>query len=155
MRAEAADIGLGTLAPMPGLARRPILSDRFGVVCRADHPLAGRWQSLGWADLADTAFIANGLCGLIGDAAFRPILESARICVHNTASILSMVRAGIGITVLPELAVLPDFADLVFLPLDDSTARREIHMLTPEATRMIPAARALAEAIVAHDFQPS
>lgn len=153
MSAEGADIGLASLGPIPGFDRRRILTDRFGVVCRADHPLTWGWQTLTWSDLHGTSFIANGLCRQIDDDAFTPLLESARLSVRNTASILSLVRAGVGITVLPELAVLPEFSDLTFLPLQDVSARREVYMFTPDAAHMPPAARDMAAAILATEFQ--
>ncbi|MEQ8290613.1 MAG: LysR family transcriptional regulator [Roseovarius sp.] len=154
LRSEGADIGLASLGPIPGFDRRRILSDRFGVVCRADHPLTWHWQTLTWADLHGTAFIANGLCRQIEDDAFAPLLEAARLSVRNTASILSLVRAGVGITVLPELAVLPEFSDLAFLPLQDVSARREVFIFTPDAALMTPAARDMAAAILASELQP-
>ena len=67
--------------------------------------------------------------------------------VRNTASLLSLVRAGVGVTLLPELAILPEFLDLEFLPLVDSTARREVWMVTPPEHMLTPAAMALVQAI--------
>ena len=152
LAAERADIGLATLGPLPGFARHLVLTDRFGVVCRADHPLARDWSQLGWADLARFDFITNGLCERITDQAFAPIREAAKLNVVNSASLLSLVRADVGITVLPELSMLPDQADLCFLPLVDSSARREVWMLTPPDDLMTPATRALADAIRAADL---
>ena len=92
-------------------------------------------------------FIANGLCRHIHDENFAPILDAARLHVANTASLLSMVRAGTGVTLLPELAMQRADDDLAFLPLRDSTAVREVWMLTPAEGLMTPAARAMARAI--------
>ncbi len=145
--AERADIGLASLDPLTGFDRHLVLSDRFGVIAPRDHSLATNWSALGWSDLEGTPFIANGLCAQIRDEAFRPILGEACLTVRNTASILSLVRAGLGITILPEMALLPGFDDLAFLPLRDSTARRKVWMITPTAALLTPAARALANAI--------
>lgn len=152
LAAERADIGLASIAHLPGFERQRLFSDAFGVICRSDHPLARDWDALTWADLHGIDFIANGLCQNISDEAFTPILEASRLFVRNTASILSLVRGGVGITLLPEQAILPDFRDLVFLPLVDSTARREVWMVTPPRTMMTPAARALAAAIEAAEL---
>lgn len=152
--AERADIALASLGEVPGFDRAPLFSDRFGAVCRADHPLAGDWDDLTWADLRGIDFIANGLCAQIRDAAFQPILEAARLSVANTGSILGLVRAGLGITVLPELAVLPDFADLRFLPLRDSAARREVFLFTPPAALQTPVTREMAACIRAARLSP-
>ena len=147
LTAERADIGLATLRPMPGFDRELIFSDRFGVVCRVDSPLAENWAELTWADIEGINFIANGLCHSIKDDDFAPILEASQMMVPNTASILSLVRADVGITILPELAVLPEFLDLKFLPLIECSTRREVWMVTPSGNMLTPAAKALAEAI--------
>ncbi|WP_299851300.1 LysR family transcriptional regulator [uncultured Roseovarius sp.] len=147
LTSERADIGMATLRHMPGFDRELIFSDRFGVVCPVDNPLAQNWSELTWADLEGVNFIANGLCYGIHDEGFAPILNASQLMVPNTASILSLVRAGVGVTILPELAVLPEFLDLEFLPLTDCSARREVWMVTPAAHMLTPAALALANAI--------
>ena len=153
LAAGRADIGLASLPPLPGFERHLICTDRFGVVCPADHALARDWSELTWSDLAETNFIANGLCHHIQDENFTPILNAARLHVANTASLLSMVRAGAGVTLLPELAMQRADDDLVFLPLLDSSAVREVWMLAPPDALMTPAARAMAHAIRTADLQ--
>jgi len=155
LAAGRADIGLATLPPMPGFERHLVFTDRFGVVCRSDHPLARDWSDLRWSDLNGSQFIANGLCHHIQDDGFLPVLEASRLNIANTASLLSMVRAGAGVTLLPELAMQRADEDLAFLPLLDSSARREVWMLTPPETLMTPAAQALARAIRTADLPGS
>ncbi len=147
LTAERADIGMATLRQMPGFDRELIFSDRFGVVCPADSPLARDWSELTWKNIEGMNFIANGLCFHISDEGFAPILNASNLMVPNTASILSLVRTGVGITILPELAVLPEVADLAFLPLVDCSARREVWMVTPSGHMLTPAAQAMANAI--------
>ncbi|WP_306113559.1 MULTISPECIES: LysR family transcriptional regulator [unclassified Roseovarius] len=147
LTSERADIGMATLRQMPGFDRELIFSDRFGVVCPVDSPLARNWSELTWKDIEGMNFIANGLCFNIADEGFAPILNASNLMVPNTASILSLVRAGVGITILPELAVLPEFLDLEFLPLVDCSARREVWMVTPSGHMLTPAAQAMADAI--------
>lgn len=145
---DRADIGLASLTPMPGFERRLLFSDPYGVVCPIDHPLAQDWQQLGWANLEGVDFIANGLCQQIPDEGFRPILAGARMMARNTASILSMVRAGAGVTILPQLAVLPEFLDLAFLPLTITRTRREVWMMTLPGADLSPAVQTLVQCIV-------
>jgi DNA-binding transcriptional LysR family regulator len=149
---DRADIGIASLAPMPGFERRLLFSDPYGVVCPVDHPIAQHWQDLTWSDLEQVDFIANGLCQQIPDDGFRPILAGARMMARNTVSILSMVRAGAGVTILPQLAVLPEFPDLAFLPLTVTRTRRDVWMVTPPSAALNPAAQALAESILAADL---
>ena len=147
LKAERADIGLASIGALQGFDCRPLFSDRFGVICRRDHPLARDWDQLTWVDLDGVDFIANGLCSQIRHEGFAPILDKARLMVRNTASLLGLVKAGVGITVLPRLVVLPEFTDLAFLPLADTDARREVWMITQPRQMLTPAALALAESI--------
>ena len=149
---ERADIGIASLPPIPGFERELAFTDAFGVVCPVEHPLTRHRQGIRWQHLEKTNFIANGLCSYIHDEAFVPILENARLMVRNTSSILSLVRAGVGVTLLPELAILPEYNDLEFLPLSESTARREVLIFTPPTAMLTPAARALVAAIRHADF---
>lgn len=149
---ERADIGIGSLPPMPGFERNLAFTDAFGVVCPREHPITRSWGKLRWADLAEHRFIANGLCSHVTDEEFQPILDASQLMIRNTTSILSLVRAGLGITLLPELSMLKGHADLAFLPLTDSTARREVWIVTPPASMLTPAARALVQAIRQVDY---
>ncbi|MFX0546960.1 LysR family transcriptional regulator [Roseovarius sp. S1116L3] len=150
-----ADIGIGSLPPLPGFRRDLLFSDAFGVVCPVQHPLAARWDRLAWADLAGIDFIANGLCAQITDADFQPVLTASRLMVRNTASILSMVRAGAGVTILPRLAVPPEFQDLAFLPLAGTAACREVWVVMPPDAEVSPAVQALARVIRDANIQPA
>ena len=152
LTSERADIGIATLRQMPGFDRELLFSDRFGVVCSVDHDLAQRGVDPRWSDLEGKNFIANGLCYTIRDEGFAPILEASNLMVPNTASILSLVRAGVGVTILPEMAVLSEFVDLQFLPLAECATRREVWMVTPSGHMLTPAAGALANAIRTADI---
>lgn len=148
MQREQADIGIGTLPEADGLLRTELFRDAFGVVCRKDHQLAQDWDQLTWLDMQDHRFIANGLCHLISDPDFAPILTASRMMVPNSASLLALVRAGVGITVLPRLAVLDLPADLAFLPLADASAVRVVHMVTRPEMQLMPAVRAFRAMVV-------
>lgn len=146
---ERADIGIGTLPANEGMTRTELFSDTFGVVCRKDHPLAQNWDRLTWADMTEHTLIANGLCDQITDLAFAPILAKSRLMVPNTASLLGLVRQGVGITVLPRLAVTEQHDDIAFLPLADTAARRTVHMGSQRANLLMPAAKAFVKLVVA------
>ncbi len=145
---ERADIGIGTLAEIEGMQRTKLFSDAFGVVCRRDHPLAENWDQLTWASMSDHVLIANGLCAQITEPDFTPLLTNSRLMVHNTASLLALVREGVGITVLPRLTVTGLQDDVVFLPLADVTARRTVHMMSQPMNVLMPAAREFLKLIV-------
>jgi len=149
---DRADVGIASIGPVPGLDRHRLFSDPFGVVCRADHRMAKDWSDLTWADLVGEDFIANGLCAQISDPGFRPVLEASRLSVPNTASLLGLVRAGVGISLLPKLAVPPEYTDIVFLPLKDIEARREVWLVTQPRQMLTPAARAFVKAVRGADI---
>lgn len=147
LQAGRVDIALASLRPMPPFERHLLFSDRFGVICPCDHPLTVNRDGLGWSDLEDIPFIANDLGRLIPDPDFHRILDNASLHVRNTASILSLVRAGMGVTVLPELASFNAGDDLAFVPLADTKIRREVWLVTPPLEDLSPAALALSEVI--------
>lgn len=139
------DIGIAS-AGISGSAlyRQDLLSDRFGLVCPVDHTLATSSAHLTWEALQDHQFIANDLARLITTPAFQNIHENALLSVHNITSLLAMVRAGLGITILPEMTVkMAESRDLAFLPLPVSLPPRQIHMLRKADSPASPAAREL------------
>ena len=138
---ERADIGIGSFPEVEGMDRAELFSDAFGLVCRRDHPLVGNWDQLAWRTIGEQTIIANGLCRLITDPDFQPILARSRLMVHNTASLLGLVRQGVGITVLPRLAVANLLDEFAFLPLTDVTARRTVHLMSRPRNLLLPAAR--------------
>lgn len=142
MEAERADIGLGSVAGGLGFERKLLFSDPFGVVCTPDDPLALRGTPVGWEDLARRDFITHGLCLMIEDAGFAPIRDGAQMSVPNTASLLAMVRGGVGLTLLPRRAVPEEDDSLAFLPLEQSQAQRQLYLVTQPRRLLPPAARA-------------
>ncbi|AFO93459.1 LysR family transcriptional regulator (plasmid) [Phaeobacter inhibens] len=139
---ERADIGIGSFVQVEGMRRTELFSDAFGVVCRKDHPLADNWDQLDWRTMGDHRIIANGLCKQITDPDFAPILARSHLMVPSTASLLGLVRQGVGITVLPRLAVAKLLDEFAFLPLRDVTTRRTVHLMSRSQNLLMPAARA-------------
>ena len=152
LQQERADIGIASIAPTAGLERQKLFTDPFGVVCRADNRLARDWTRLTWDDIEGEDFIANGLCDQITDPRFQSVLDGSRLNVPNTASLLALVRSGVGITLLPRLAVPSDFDDLVFLQLADASQRRDVWLITQSRHRLTPAASAFVDAILAAEL---
>lgn len=138
---ERADIGIGSLSEVEGMRRTELFSDAFGLVCRKDDLLAKDWDKLSWRTMGDRPIIANGLCEQITDPDFAPILARSRLMVLNTASLLGLVRQGVGITVLPRLAVVHVLDEFAFLPLVDVAARRTVHLMSRPSNLLMPAAR--------------
>lgn len=142
------DVGIATSPPgLAGPNVAPLMSDPFGVVCSDGHPLAARPGPLGWEDLLGHAFIANGICALIEEPAFQEVLERSTLMVRNTTSILALVASGVGITVLPRLAVPRDAERVRFLPLQDTGILRPLHIITRPHSALSPAAESFIETL--------
>ena len=138
---ERVDIGLATgTDAASGLSRELLFSDDFGLVCPTNHPLAQQSDPIAWRSLSEWPFIANGLCERVSDDDFREVLAGARLMVRNTTSLLALVKAGVGLTMLPRLAVDANDAEVAFKAVADVHARRPIHILHAVHDRLSPAA---------------
>lgn len=145
---ERVVIGLATGAGAGAdLYRDELFSDAFGVICRADHPLTQEKLPLDWRALENWPFIANGVCEHISDETFQRVFAGSNLMVRNTTSILALVRAEVGITVLPRLVIHGSDRELRFLPVADPTARRRIDILRRAHNLPSPAARSFEDAI--------
>ena len=145
---ERIDIGLASgSSAASGIECITLFSDEFGLVCPANHPLAQDNAPLAWRDIAQWPIIANGLCAQIGDEAFRKAVAGAQLMVRNTTSLLALVRAGVGVTILPRLAVDASDPEIVFKPVDDTGAHRPIDILYAAHIQLSPAARSFVEVV--------
>ncbi|WP_282064647.1 LysR family transcriptional regulator [Aliiroseovarius marinus] len=139
------DIGIATMGQQGvGLHSQHLLSDTFGVICAPSHALAQDTGPVTWDALANERLIANSLSAGISAEASILLHEKALLSAHNLTSIMAMVQANIGITILPEMAVrASNSAGLIFRPLAEPHAKREIHLLRRADSTQSPAARLL------------
>lgn len=151
---ERVDLGIASSLDMNSeIECEPLFSDEFGIVCRSDHPLTKVEAPIKWDKLYDYPFIANGLCSQISDETLRSILKTSKLMVRNTTSLLTLVRTGIGITVLPKLVVENAHEDLRFLTVDDVNARRHIAILRRANSQLSPAIKIFEQLIREMTFQ--
>ncbi|MGF1609602.1 MAG: LysR substrate-binding domain-containing protein [Kiloniellales bacterium] len=159
------DFGIGSRwEETPDLEFRPLLSDPFGLVCPAGHPLASARGPLPWQALSGHPFL-----GLARDTGIWPLLHrvaglpenvvAPQYEVSNIATLEGMLRVGLGITALPALAV-PHGRDtrLVFRLLTDPVVHRDLCAITRRGRSLSPAAESLYELAVqeisaGHDAQ--
>ncbi len=122
-----ADIGIASAAGAEdGLHYTPLFQDRLKLVCRFDAGFVG---PLDWTDLTDTALILNETAAQITTPAFVTLAAGARLRVRNVTSLLAMVQAGVGVTLLPGLATVALPPGLVAVPLADSSCTRQVGLL--------------------------
>ncbi|MFV1493270.1 LysR family transcriptional regulator [Phaeobacter sp. JH18-32] len=147
---ERIDIGIATLGQnSSGLHSQHLLSDAFGVICAPSHPLAQEQGKIEWEMLRNERLIANSLSASIKSEQSRELHDRALLKAQNLTSIMAMVQAEIGVTILPEMAArAANATGLAFRPLADSLATRQIHLLRKTDTALSPAARLLEKHIL-------
>jgi LysR family transcriptional regulator, carnitine catabolism transcriptional activator len=142
------------LGPAADLSFQPLLEDAFAAVFPASHELAAR-PRLYWRDVAphDLILLSRGSSVReLYDDAMQDQPETAtaasRYDVTHMTTAIRLVRQGLGITVLPSLA-LPelDLAGLVACRLTDASARRTIGVLHRRDRSLSAAANAFASQI--------
>ncbi|MFU0507825.1 LysR substrate-binding domain-containing protein [Pseudaminobacter sp. NGMCC 1.201702] len=67
--------------------------------------------------------------------------------MYNVLSLLALVRADVGITVLPRLSLPPSEHDLRFIALEDPLARRTVGLLSRSSEVASPATEAFARVL--------
>lgn len=149
VRSGKVDFGIASLTlASHDLESEFLLEESFGLVCRKDHEIAREDIPLKWEALKNTRLIGNGLDALIREPEFARLSAAATIHVHNTTTLLAFIRQGLGVTLLPKMAV-PDDVDFYFLPLADSSVLRQLYFLQHRQHRLSPAAQEFKRHIVA------
>lgn len=134
--------------PGPGIH---LADDHYRAVLPEDHPLADE-PHVAIGELADDRFLISpdnceARIRSIHTRAGLPFTPTHR--VRDLATLISMVQAGIGVTVLSEVSRSQLPPDLVLLPLKPEMSRRLV-LTGPPARLWHPAVRMLAESAAAH-----
>jgi DNA-binding transcriptional LysR family regulator len=128
VRTGALDVGLvrpAAGAPLPaGLRALPVLTDRLMLVLPADHPLAARPRPVPVAALADEPFVLRPqgpgsayyeqVFRLCQAAGFTPRIAQE---AQEAPTILALVAAGMGVSILPAALRAIGVADVLWRPL--------------------------------------
>lgn len=137
-----ADIGIGSgYHPLNGVRAVSLFSDRFGLVAASDHPLVTAARPPELADVAAKNFVLNSLCLHIQDSGFHEAVAHSNVTVHNTHSLIAMVKTGRWVTVLPETVArfLPE--STTFRPLVDLTDTRQVFLYIRERPQFMAATK--------------
>ncbi len=153
VQAGTCEFGLTLEQSAPaGLRMEPVARERFVLVCPRDHALAGL-PSVDWATLESERLIRislpSGNSATI-DETLGPFRERLKWVyeTQRTAMALQMVRAGLGLTVVPALAVSPQDG-LTMVPLRKPEIGRMLVLLTPEGVPLMGEPRLIADIFVA------
>jgi len=136
------DLGIaGFSSDIAGLASEPIFRDPFMLICRGDSAVADSPDPLDWTDLEHEALIVNEAARNLASPGFQRLSARARFSVRNVASLVAMVQAGMGITLLPALATVNLPATLTARPLKDPACVRTVCLHWRAGTVLSPITR--------------
>ncbi len=145
-----ADIGIfADRTHAAGLVTFPYREDELVLIAPRSHPLAKR-RSIPFADALDYDFVslpeATSLANrLLEESSRIERLLKLRIQVRSFDAVCRMVRAGMGVGVLPRIAVEPHVRSmqLKLIPLEDAWARRTLLLGVRDLNGLPVAARLL------------
>ncbi|MFC5499732.1 LysR family transcriptional regulator [Caenimonas terrae] len=153
VRHGEADFGINYIGMQESeVAFTPLLNDPYVLACRADHALGAR-RTVRWDELAawdqvrvsqasrNRVFIDQALAEL--PALPRPVCE-----VRHVSTLIGLVEAGLGVAIVPQLAVPPRPAAVVGIPLEPPVTRT-IGLIQRAGRTLSPAADAFAQLLVA------
>lgn len=125
-----ADIGIaGESRGGGGVEFTPLFSDRFKLLCRDEHELCRLDRPIEWSDLQGATLIRNGASDRIETEAYHQLASQSRMTVYNVTSLVALVRAGLGITILPSLTMYGSHEGVAALELADATASRQVGLV--------------------------
>ena len=107
-----ADFGLTYIGTQESdMEFEPLLEDPFVVACATDHPLANR-RKINWTELAQRDYVTlaqgSGNRLLIDQALSHSDIRPRWFCeVRHVTALVSLVEAGLGLGVVPQLAMPP------------------------------------------------
>ena len=147
-----ADFGINYIGMQESdVAFTPLLKEPFVLACRADHALGAR-RTVRWEELAaweqvrvshasrNRVFIDHALADL--PALPRPVCE-----VQHVSTLIGLVEAGLGVAIVPQLAVPRRPASVVGIPLHPPVTRT-IGLIQRAGRTLSPAAEAFAKLLV-------
>ncbi|MFB6610404.1 LysR family transcriptional regulator [Agromyces sp. NPDC056379] len=142
----------GVALAMPDhLVETPLFTDVADVVLRREHPLAGRTE-LTPVDLADEEWIAtfdSTICRQWLRRLFDGVSNAPRI-VHESMEFenhLELVRAGLGVALVPRMGRPPLHPDLVAIPTVRPASIRAIAAVHRRSQADSPALQAVLDAV--------
>jgi DNA-binding transcriptional LysR family regulator len=117
-----ADVGF-LAVPLDGLATAPFVEDALLALVRADHRLATS-EAVTVGDFAGESFITTtGGCEPLVLDWFGDRPPRMEYSVRGIDTMISFVREGLGVSVVPELNLPSDTSGLVLRPLDPPATR--------------------------------
>lgn len=131
----------------PGLERVKLLDDPLHLALRRDHPLADR-PTLRLADVADEAWIQTSAASPCARHVVRSCHEAGfepRVSFESDdyQTVLGLVASGVGVALIPQLALSNVRPDVVVRALHPRSPVRQVVAATARGSAATPAAAAM------------
>jgi DNA-binding transcriptional LysR family regulator len=133
---------------------RPLIEEAFVLACPLAHPL-GKRKTVAWKDLGEHNYIAlaqgSGNRFLIDQALARSPARPRWFCeVNHVPALVSLVMAGLGVGVVPRMALPPDgHQGLVAVPLVEPKVSRTLGLISRRGRALPAAAQLLYDMLIA------
>ncbi|WP_457584714.1 LysR family transcriptional regulator [Ensifer canadensis] len=154
LKRHEVDIAVGTLSEEdPEITATALLRDKLMLVCREDHRFAKR-KSVRWAQLKDETLItlaaSNPLRNIVEHNLIRVVPNyRPKYEVRFSTTAISMIAAGMGISVLPENSgQLASAVGVTTIDLIDPIVMRDVSLLQRRHHSLSPAAEHLKAAFI-------
>ncbi|HPV23939.1 MAG TPA: LysR family transcriptional regulator [Casimicrobium sp.] len=140
-----ADFGIAFMsAQMPGIDFEPIHDDPFVLAVCSDNAFARR-KSVRWRELGAERLISvarsSGNRQLLDDALSKAGFDPKfALEVNHVATLLGMVEAGLGVAVVPRMALPKSHTSLVGIALSEPYVSRRLGLILRHNTALRPAA---------------
>lgn len=128
-------------SPRPGAEYLHVCDDELRVAVAADHPLATR-ASLALEELREEPFLLTEVAGTCADSnvvlhAFRAAgyAPSVRFSSDDYQALQGMAASGIGVALIPTMALTSSRSDVVVLPLRGRPPARQVLAVVREGER--------------------
>ncbi|MGF6178559.1 LysR family transcriptional regulator [Ensifer sp. 4252] len=155
LKRHEVDIAVGTLSEEdPEITATALLRDKLMLVCREDHRFAKR-KSVRWAQLKDETLItlaaSNPLRNIVEHNLIRVVPNyRPKYEVRFSTTAISMIAAGMGVSVLPENSgQLASAIGITTIDLIDPIVMRDVSLLQRRHHSLSPAAEHLKAAFIA------
>ncbi|MVW71509.1 LysR family transcriptional regulator [Bordetella sp. 15P40C-2] len=145
----------GETRSMESFEWQPLFEDRFGFVCTHTHPFAKR-DTLSWRELSGQPLIGTTTHSVLTGLPQEIISGSQTVWAANMLSLWSLVRQGVGVSILPAMSLPSDTSEFVFVPVTQPVVTRSIGLLGKRNAMLDATADSFRQIVVEFfDNQPS
>jgi DNA-binding transcriptional LysR family regulator len=130
-----------------GMTRSPLLEDHMYLALPREHPLAGKaklrladLQREAWVQTSQSSPCARHVVRCAHAAGFEPTVSFES---DDYQTVQGLVAAGVGVALIPGLALSVVREDIVIRALSPAPPVRQVIAATPEGARLAPAAPAM------------